>query len=235
VFWLRIPLLPHTCDLLIMKKILHLPASVATGFIYARKWDGVWGCIDYPIRSSSHIWELGWLWLMILTHKLRKLQGQTDYFQMRMNNIAHTVGASWPLTYSEVSKHKLTLKINKFDSWAECSFQGRGIEEFVNNPVSNNSLCYPSSLRPHQYIEALRLRTNTTGVQISLGKLGIGQDHLCLKCTQQPETQAHALGICTSTKDACIQRHDVVLWVKEKLPCRDLQSAIQGVWQNFYQ
>jgi hypothetical protein len=84
--------------------------------------------------------------------------------------------------------------------------------------VGNDWLSNPGLLSKGQYIEALKLRTNTSGVRVNLIRSGHSTSAMCRNCSLCPETPEHILGQFLSTKSLRIGRHDaVVLKVMDRL------------------
>ena len=136
--------------------------------------------------------------------------------------------ASWPLTLQAINKMKLQLKIRESEDWSRCISQGRGAQEFYNDPIGKNWLYRPHSFKSSQYIEAIKLRTNTTGVRTILARCGSLRGSVeCRKCLERPETEAHVLGICSHTKAPRIKRHDAIVGaIKDKLQTNDPGNII---------
>jgi hypothetical protein len=96
--------------------------------------------------------------------------------------------------------------------------QGRGVEDFRDDIFGNAWLQRPQVLREGEYIEALKLRSNTTGVATNLCRVGKRNSANCRICNSRPETQVHVLCECVATKPQRIRRHDdVVAEVSNKI------------------
>ena len=171
----------------IFKHILHLASSVSNGFVYARKRDGGLG-----------LPRLGTLVPLALLRAGRKLSDlndhlvlnitQSDYFFQRMNTIIGSLRmreASWPLSLQAINKMKLHLKIRESEDWSRCISQGGGAQEFYDDPLGNSWLYRPQFFKSGQYIEAIKLRTNTTGVRTNLARCGLLKGPvICRKCLE---------------------------------------------------
>jgi hypothetical protein len=59
-----------------------------------------------------------------------------------------------------------------------------------------------------RYTDALRLRTNTFGVNVALMRADRGLSVDCRRCNEKPESLGHVLGECVAGKGIGIQRHD---------------------------
>ena len=214
----------------IFKRILHLASSVSNGFVYARKRDGGLGLPTIGtlvplalLRAGRKLSDLNDPLILNIT--------KSDYFFQRMNTIIGSfrmTEASWPLTLQAINKMKLQLKIRESEDWSRCISQGRGAQEFYNDPIGNSWLYRPQFFKTGQYIEAIKLRTNTTGVRTILARcVSLRGSVECRKCLERPETQAHVLGICSHTKAPRIKRHDAIVGaMKDKLQTNDPGNII---------
>jgi hypothetical protein len=59
-----------------------------------------------------------------------------------------------------------------------------------------------------RYTDALRLRTNTFGVNVALRRADKDLPVLCRRCNEKPESLGHVLGECVAGKGMRIRRHD---------------------------
>jgi hypothetical protein len=109
----------------------------------------------------------------------------TDYFQNNINNVAARVSCPWPSSLAEINKHKLVLKAGECNDRARC-----GAEEFRGDPIGKAWLQRPEVCREGENTEALKLRSNTTGVAANLYKLGKIHSVNCRSRNSRPETQA---------------------------------------------
>ena len=69
-------------------------------------------------------------------------------------------------------------------------------------------------LRPGQFIDALKLRTNTFGTRVALGHELAEPEVLCRRCRLKPETLGHVIGECVAGRLARIVRHN---WLVGKI------------------
>lgn len=169
----------------IFKRILHLASSISNGFIHARKRGGGLGLPNLGtldplalLRAGRKLSELDDPLVLSIT--------QSDYFFQRMNSIIGSLkvgGMSWPLSLHAINKLKLLMKIRGSEEWSGCTSQGKGVQEFYNDPLGNKWLYKPYFLKPSQFIEAIKLRTNTTGVRTNLARCGSLRGTVeCRKC-----------------------------------------------------
>lgn len=64
------------------------------------------------------------------------------------------------------------------------------------------------------FIDALKLRTNTFGTKVALGRELAEPEVLCRRCRLKPETLGHVIGECVAGKRARIERHN---WLVGKI------------------
>jgi hypothetical protein len=93
---------------------------------------------------------------------------------MGLHSIAARVDCRWPSTISEINIHKRIVKAGEGDVWAQCSSQGKGISDFKRDKEGNSWLSHPLLLSEGQYVEALKLRSNTSGVRVNMISSGLG-------------------------------------------------------------
>lgn len=86
-----------------------------------------------------------------------------------------------------------------------------GVSWFANDPFANCWLLDPYALRPGQFIDALKLRTNTFGTRVALGRAQRGAEVLCRRCGTKAETLGHVLGECVAGKRLRIERHNCIV------------------------
>nr|ADX60044.1 R2 protein [Reticulitermes urbis] len=215
----------------IYKNILHLPNCVSTAFMYSPKRDGGLGlprlsCL-VPLAHIKAGIKLG-----SLQDSLVREITTSDRFVRTMGSVSHSIGASWPLTLQDIYKLKSALKRREAKAWESCVSQGQGAAQFRGDSIGNNWLHNPGTFRPGQYIEALKLRANSTGVRVNLKRSGYNVPITCRFCKDIPETQAHVLGLCPKTKGMRILRHDsIVNRVRDKLKTKSPVALMHE--QNF--
>jgi hypothetical protein len=87
-----------------------------------------------------------------------------------MYKVAACIACPQPSMIAEIKNHRRILK-SGIPQLGSMPFQGEGVEDF-RDAMGNDWLLQPEYLREGQYIEALKLRSKTTGVRINLVKLG---------------------------------------------------------------
>jgi hypothetical protein len=215
----------------IFKNILHLPSCVSTAFLYSPKRDGGLGLPRLSCLVPLAHLKAG-IKLSSLQDSLVREITSSDRFVRTMGSVAQSVGASWPLTLQDIYKLKCTLKRREVKAWEGCVSQGQGAAQFRGDSIGNNWLHNPGTFRPDQYIEALKLRSNSTGVRVNLKRSGYNVPITCRFCKDLPETQAHVLGLCPQTKGLRIQRHDsIVKRVRDKIKTKSPFALMHE--QNF--
>jgi hypothetical protein len=93
----------------------------------------------------------------------------------------------------EITNMKLILKAGECDSWCPCLSQGKGVEDYRGYLKGNAWFGHPRILHEGQYMEAVKLKSNTTGAWTDLAKLwnNISQ---CRDCSNCKYTHAQILG-----------------------------------------
>jgi hypothetical protein len=99
-------------------------------------------------------------------------------------------------------------KIRESKDWENLASQGHGVKDFCNDPLGNCWLYDPKVFPSSRYTDALRLRTNTFGVNVALRRADKDLPVLCRRCNEKPEFLGHVLGECVAGKCMRIQRHD---------------------------
>ena len=79
-------------------------------------------------------------------------------------------------------------------------------------------------LRPGQFINPLKLRTNTFDTRVLLGRELAEPDVLCRRCRLKPETLGHVIGECVAGRQALIERHN---WLVGKIAERCRNNALE--------
>jgi hypothetical protein len=86
--------------------------------------------------------------------------------------------------------------------------KGHGVKDFRSDLLGNCWLYDPTVLSSSRYTDALRLRTNTFGVNVALRSADKGLPVDCRRCKEKPENLGHVLGECVAGKGMRIQRRD---------------------------
>jgi ribosomal protein L37E len=100
------------------------------------------------------------------------------------------------------------------DRWAALESQGKGVNTFRGNPVSN---CWLKQdiLFPGEEIDLLKMRANLFPTKETLNWVNRSrerQDILCRRCNKDSiETLGHVLGDCPYSKELRIARHNAVV------------------------
>lgn len=90
------------------------------------------------------------------------------------------------------------------------------MSSFRDDPLGNSWLLDPATLLPGQYIDALRLRTNTFGVRRAIGRADGDVPEVCRRCHNAPESLGHVLGQCIHGRHPRIERHNAVVGLLEE-------------------
>jgi hypothetical protein len=99
-------------------------------------------------------------------------------------------------------------KSEEVKEWRKLSSQGQGVGDFCDDPLGTRWLYNPSLLSTSRYTDALRLRTNTFGVNVALRRADKNVSAECRRCHEKTESLGHVLGECLAGKGMRIHRHD---------------------------
>ncbi|KAK2721324.1 hypothetical protein QYM36_003564 [Artemia franciscana] len=173
------------------KKVLHLPKSTATSFLYTKTRDGGLGlpCIFEKVMK-------------FLRGQLRKLQTSSDL---------------WIIALAQTQLvQKMQRRIEKFKdrNWQQefsRTWQGHGADSFKANPVANFWLPGQTKFfKGRVYNQAVQLRTQlfpTRRTQYNTDPA----TNMCRHGCPSQETIQHVLQSCPFFQGARIKRHDKVV------------------------
>jgi hypothetical protein len=131
--------------------------------------------------------------------------------EARMRGIAQGARIEWPIGQLQtIDRFKAREKRKELARWASLKAQGKAVNAFKDNKISNAWLTNPDILRPSRYITALKMRANVAADKASLSRAKLKEDINCRKCHVLKETLGHILGQCASTKKERIERHDKI-------------------------
>lgn len=128
-----------------------------------------------------------------------------------MESLARQLGLDFPTTPRDLSLKKRQLKEEEFRTWANLPSQGAGVSWFKDDPIGNYWLLNQTALRPGQFIDAIKMRTNTYGTRVAINRATREGVTACRRCHQKPETLGHVLGECIAGKTARIERHNWIV------------------------
>jgi hypothetical protein len=195
------------CVRMAVKEILHLHPSTTDHVLYARKKDGGMG-----IPRLAHLVRLASLrsGLALLASGDVAVQaaGMAGDLEGRCKKVANDLRLNWPVTLREVVRASNKFKSQESKDWERLASQGHGVKDFRNDRLGNCWLYDPAVLSSSRYTDALRLRTNTFGVNVALRRADKDLEVDCRRCHGKPETLGHVLGECVAGKGMRIQRHD---------------------------
>ncbi|XP_059716807.1 mitochondrial enolase superfamily member 1 [Haemorhous mexicanus] len=99
----------------------------------------------------------------------------------------------------------------EFERWVHLVAQGHGIENLVNDVISNAWIRQYKGIPPQKLITALQLRANVYPTREFLAR-GRHEEAVrsCRHCGARFETVAHIVGNCPITQEARIKRHNIV-------------------------
>lgn len=210
-----------------VKDILHLPASVSNGLIYAGKRNGGLGFPKLEIICVSSSLKSGLSFLNNPDPAIQALARATG-LEAKLRSQARAARLNWPVaSVKQVDKWKADAKKRELQLWGECTAQGKAVHNYKNDRIGNAWLYNPTLLKPTRFLTALRLRTDTAGNRVAINRATPLPDTLCRKCRGMPETLAHILGQCTHTKAQRIRRHDdIVDLVMAEIPKRNKEAVV---------
>ncbi|KAJ4427049.1 hypothetical protein ANN_26848 [Periplaneta americana] len=131
--------------------------------------------------------------------------------EMRLLKLANALRLNFPLTSNALVRARNQLKEKEADDCCALQSQGQGVPNFRNDPVVNSWLYDPSVFHPKRFIDALKLRNNTYGVNVTLARADKSRNVACRRCHEKPETLEHVLGECVAGKGMCINRHNAIV------------------------
>jgi hypothetical protein len=111
----------------------------------------------------------------------------------RFKKVAKSMPLNWPVTPKDLLRASYTNKSQESKD-CELASQGHGVEDFRNKPLGDCWLYDPTVLSSSRYTDALRLKTNTFGVNFALGRAEKGLPVDCRRCKEKPENLGHVLG-----------------------------------------
>ena len=126
----------------------------------------------------------------------------------RCKKVAKSMRLNWPVTPRDLVRVSRLNKTQESKDWEKLASQGHGVRDFRDDPLGNLWLYDPTVLSSSRYTDALRLRTNTFGVNVALRRADKSLPVDCRRCKEKPESLGHVLGECVAGKGMRIQRHD---------------------------
>lgn len=184
------------------KRWLHLADDTAGPFIHLKKSEGGLG--------------VGRLERIVPCQLAQRLQAclkskdsvissiaRTGGFEERSAELLLKAGLATPYT-------KTSLLRKEKEELTSLRTQGKGAKCFFDNNVGNAWLKGPSILDEHEFLAALKLRSNTVPTREygARGRPGTIVD--CRRCGRSVETLGHISGRCLALKGLRIKRHDEV-------------------------
>jgi hypothetical protein len=191
----------------VIKDILHLHPSTTDHVLYARKRDGGMGIPR--LAKLVHIASLrSGLALLASGDVAVQAASLAGGLEDRCKKVAKSLRLTWPVTPKDLVRASHLNKIQESKDWENLAYQGHGVRDFRNDPLGNAWLYDPTVLSSSRYTDALRLRTNTFGVNVALRRADKSIPVSCRRCNEKNETLGHVLGECVAGKGMRIQRHD---------------------------
>jgi hypothetical protein len=178
----------------VIKSWLKLPACATDAVLYTRQRDGGLGV---P-RLSKVIPNL-------TVGSLTRLRDSPD-----LSSVVDLLGIGGDLVKAVERSPGKAWRQDEFRRWEALPSAGVGVSLFRNDNIGNAWLKPCSQLRPFEYLDALKLRTNTIPTRVSMSRTTPGQDVnvTCRRCKAPMETLSHILMRCSFVATARIRRHD---------------------------
>jgi hypothetical protein len=137
------------------------------------------------------------------------------------------------VTPKDLVRASYSNKSQESKDWEKLASQGHGVKDFRDDPLGNCWLYDPTVLSSSRYTDALRLRTNTFGVNIALKHADKGLPVNCQRCKEKPETLGHVLGECVASKGMRIQHHDkMAVVIATKCEEKGYKTACEQVFSE---
>lgn len=197
-----------------VKRFLHLGPFTTDCLLYARKRDGGLGFPQLSTQVRICALRAG-IYLYNSSDPVHQELVRTVDLERRLANLAVHLGLEWPTDLPAIAERKTILKSGVMRTWADQVSQGVGVESFWNDPVGNRWLLRQDMLRPGQFIDALKLRTNTHGTRVAIKRADRAASAMCRRCHAKPETLGHVIGECTAGRRARIHRHNAAVGLLE--------------------
>uniref|UniRef100_A0A087X618 Reverse transcriptase domain-containing protein n=1 Tax=Poecilia formosa TaxID=48698 RepID=A0A087X618_POEFO len=188
-------------DRLIRKEVkswLHLKPCTTDGILYSRKKDGGLG-----LQKLGKVVPIAQLrrWSKLLQSKDPSCKTLAGTFLPKGD-----LDSRWRVAFGTDKKVKLKQKLEslephsigpnwrreEFQKWISLRSQGRGLNAFRNDPISNSWLKDPGWLSESDFIVALHLRSNTVNTLTTLGR-GSQTNSSCRLCHKGWEGLPHIL------------------------------------------
>ena len=195
---------------MIVKTFLHLHPSTTDHVLYSRKRDGGMGLPRLADAVRTATLRSGMTLLASEDVTVRALAVTGD-LEDRCRKTANSLRLNWPVTSRQVDRARRRLKAEESVKWEKLGSQGHGVSDFRNDPDGNCWLYDANVFRPSRFIDALRLRTNTFGVNVALRRADPSIPAECRHCREKPETLGHVLGECVAGKGMRIHRHNEIV------------------------
>ena len=195
---------------ILVREILHLHPSTTSSVFYTKIRDGGMGLVRMNTAIIAAGLRIGSAMASSADPVQAAVVATTD-FEWHMSKLASQVGATWPLSSLKARRLKDSLKRRELADWAELKSQGRAALQFRGDPVSNRWLKDQKLVGTWEYINAIKLRTDTFGTRVALKRADSDIDSVCRGCRLKPESLGHVLGECVVGKGLRIRRHNEIV------------------------
>jgi hypothetical protein len=198
-----------------IKEVLNLHPSVTDHLLYATKSDGVMGILRLSKLVPFASLRSG---LALLASGDPGIQAgrMTGSLETRCRKIANSLRLNWPVTPKYVVRANRITKSLESKEWEILASQRLGDKDFRYDPLGNCGLDNLRVLSCSRYWNALKLGTNTFGVNVALKRADKILPVDCCRCKDKPESLGHVLGECVPGNCMRIQRHDNMVAVLDE-------------------
>jgi hypothetical protein len=165
----------------IIKDILHLHPSTTDYVLYIRKRDE--GMRIHRLPQLVHFTSLrSGLALLKCGDEAVQAAASAQSLEDCCKKVAQIPRLYWPVTPKDLGRASRLNKSQEIKKWRNLPSQGQKVQEFCNDPLGNSWLYDPSVLSTSRYKDALRLRTNTFGVNVALRRADKDLPVDCRRC-----------------------------------------------------
>jgi hypothetical protein len=138
-----------------------------------------------------------------------------------LQGLARAARIPWSIASLEVlDRFKSREKKYELKQWASLKSQGKAVNAFKDDKISNAWLINPKIFRPCKYVTALKMMANVAADKVSLSRAKLSDELNCRKCHDLKET-------CPSTKEERIARHNEIKdFVLQRIVENDKEAVV---------
>uniref|UniRef100_A0A3P9NEF4 ribonuclease H n=1 Tax=Poecilia reticulata TaxID=8081 RepID=A0A3P9NEF4_POERE len=199
----------------VVKKWLHLIPAINNGVLYTRQRDGGLGL--QKLEKQVPIFQLKHWAKMLQSENERDKALATAFFPKKEMAIRWTAVFGNPphgktrkvLSKTDHTKIGTSWRNEEHQRWVAMRSQGRGVNSFKEDPLSNSWLPHPEKLGQSEFILAVRLRSNTFNNRTTLNR-GQEGDNRCRLCKKGWEGLPHIVSSCEKFQKLRMQNHNQI-------------------------